>query len=53
MVDAPDRRPAPVESQAEDEAVVASRGPVPSWLITTGSVIFVLAAWQLCGPSAP
>ncbi len=50
MVDALDRRPAPVESQAEDEAVVVPRGPVPRWLITTGSVVFVLMVWQLCGP---
>jgi len=51
MVDALDQRPAPAASQPEDEAVVvAPRGPVPSWLITTGSVVFVLVAWQLCGP---
>jgi ABC-type nitrate/sulfonate/bicarbonate transport system permease component len=51
MADALDRSPAPAASQAEDEAVVvAPRGAVPSWLITTGSVIFVLATWELCGP---
>jgi len=50
MVDALDRRPPPVESQTEDAAVVVPRGPVPSWLITTGSIVFVLVAWQLCGP---
>src|SRR5882762_8493260 len=51
MVDALDRRPAPAASQAEDEAVViAPRSLVPSWLITTGSVVFVLVVWQLCGP---
>ena len=50
MVDALDQRPATVESQAEDEAVVVPRGPVPRWLITAGSVVFVLVAWQLCGP---
>jgi NitT/TauT family transport system permease protein len=51
MADALDRRPAPAASQAEDEAVVvAQRGAVPSWLITTGSVIFVLVTWELCGP---
>jgi ABC-type nitrate/sulfonate/bicarbonate transport system permease component len=49
MVDALNRGPAPPASQAED-AVVAPRGPVPSWLITTGSVVFVLATWELCGP---
>jgi ABC-type nitrate/sulfonate/bicarbonate transport system permease component len=49
MVDALDRGPAPPAKQAED-AVVAPRGPVPSWLITTGSVVFVLVAWELCGP---
>jgi ABC-type nitrate/sulfonate/bicarbonate transport system permease component len=50
MADARDRRPAPAARQAEDEAVVAPRGAVPSWLITTGSVIFVLVTWELCGP---
>src|SRR6202051_4486216 len=51
MVEALDRRPAPVASRADEEAVVvAPRGSVPSWLITTGSVIFVLLIWQLCGP---
>jgi len=51
MVDALDREPAPIAGQAEDEAVVvAPRGGVPSWLITTGSVVFVLVTWQLCGP---
>jgi NitT/TauT family transport system permease protein len=50
MVDALKPGPAPVASQAEDEAVVVPRGPVPNWLITTGSVIFVLLAWQMCGP---
>jgi ABC-type nitrate/sulfonate/bicarbonate transport system permease component len=49
MVDALDRGPAPPASQAED-AVVVPRGPVPSWLITTGSVVFVLVAWELRGP---
>ena len=43
MVDALERETAPVASQAEDEAAaVAPRGQVPSWLITTGSVVFVL-----------
>jgi ABC-type nitrate/sulfonate/bicarbonate transport system permease component len=51
MVDALDRRPTPDAGQAEDEAVVVTpRGSVPSWLITTGSVIFVLLTWELCGP---
>src|SRR5450631_4850711 len=50
MLDALDKSPAPPAAQAEDEVVVAPRGPVPSWLITTGSVIFVLVAWELCGP---
>jgi len=51
MVDALDPRPAPQASQAEEEGVVAApRGPLPSWLITTGSVVFVLLVWQLCGP---
>jgi NitT/TauT family transport system permease protein len=50
MLDAPDRKPASPASQAEDEAVVAPRAPVPSWLITAVSVIFVVAAWELSAP---
>jgi ABC-type nitrate/sulfonate/bicarbonate transport system permease component len=51
MLDALDGRPAPPARQADDEdAVVAPRGPVPSWLITAGSVTFVLLVWELCGP---
>jgi ABC-type nitrate/sulfonate/bicarbonate transport system permease component len=51
MLDALDGRPAPPASQADDEdAVVAPRGPVPGWLITAGSVTFVLLVWELCGP---
>jgi ABC-type nitrate/sulfonate/bicarbonate transport system permease component len=51
MLDAPDRRPAPAASEAPDRAEpVAPRGFVPSWLITTGSVVFVLVTWQLCAP---
>jgi ABC-type nitrate/sulfonate/bicarbonate transport system permease component len=51
MVDTLDRRPAPIATQAEDETVAETpRGPVPSWLITMGSVIFVLLIWQLCRP---
>jgi NitT/TauT family transport system permease protein len=50
MLEALDQRPASHAVQAEDEAVAAPRGPVPRWLITTGSVIFVLAAWELSGP---
>jgi ABC-type nitrate/sulfonate/bicarbonate transport system permease component len=51
MLDALDGRPAPPASQADDEdAVLAPRGRVPSWLITVGSVTFVLLVWELCGP---
>ncbi len=51
MVETLDRRPAPIASQAEDGTVEeAPRGLVPSWLITTGSVVLVLAIWQLCAP---
>jgi ABC-type nitrate/sulfonate/bicarbonate transport system permease component len=51
MLDALDGRPAPPASQADDEdAVVAPRGPIPSWLITAGSVTVVLLVWELCGP---
>jgi ABC-type nitrate/sulfonate/bicarbonate transport system permease component len=51
MVDAVDPRPTPADSPAEHEGGVAvPRGPMPSWLITTGSVVLVLIVWQLCGP---
>jgi NitT/TauT family transport system permease protein len=51
MVDALDPRPTPAAREAEREgAVDTPRGPVPSWLITTGSVVLVLLVWQLCGP---
>jgi ABC-type nitrate/sulfonate/bicarbonate transport system permease component len=57
MVDALDRTPPPVAGHAADDiegegapATVVPRGGVPGWLITTGSVVFVLLAWQLCGP---
>jgi ABC-type nitrate/sulfonate/bicarbonate transport system permease component len=51
MVDALDRRPAPAAGEAEDGAErVTPRGFVPRWLITTGSVVFVLVTWQLCAP---
>jgi NitT/TauT family transport system permease protein len=51
MLDGLDGRPAPPASQADDEdAVVAPRGPVPSWLITAGSVTFFLLVWEICGP---
>jgi taurine transport system permease protein len=48
MHDALDRSPAPAAEEAEDAA--APRGVVPTWLITTGSVVFVLVTWQLCAP---
>jgi ABC-type nitrate/sulfonate/bicarbonate transport system permease component len=51
MVDALDPRPAPPAREIEREDVAdVPRGPVPSWLITTGSVVLVLLVWQLCGP---
>jgi ABC-type nitrate/sulfonate/bicarbonate transport system permease component len=51
MVDALDPRPAqPAREAGHDEVADARRGPVPSWLITSGSVVLVLAVWQLCGP---
>jgi ABC-type nitrate/sulfonate/bicarbonate transport system permease component len=51
MVDTLDRRPAPIANQAEDETAEARpRRLVPSWLITTGSVVLALAIWQLCAP---
>ena len=49
MVDALDPRPTPADRPAEPEAV-APRSPMPNWLITTISVVFVLVVWQLCGP---
>ena len=48
MADAVDSRTAPAASDAEGEPV-KSRRPVPSWLITIGSVTFVLAMWEIFG----
>src|SRR5436305_6182 len=51
MVDALDPRSAPPAREAGHEGLADTpRGPVPSWLITTGSVALVLVVWQLCGP---
>ena len=51
MVDALDPRSAPPAREAGHEGLADTpRGPVPSWLITTGSVVLVLVVWQLCGP---
>jgi ABC-type nitrate/sulfonate/bicarbonate transport system permease component len=48
MADAVDSRTAPAASDAEGE-LVAPRRPVPSWLITVGSVLFVLGLWEFFG----
>jgi NitT/TauT family transport system permease protein len=47
MADAVDSRTAPA-SDAEGE-LVPPRRPVPSWLITVGSVLFVLGLWEFFG----
>jgi NitT/TauT family transport system permease protein len=48
MVDAIDSRATRAASDAEDE-LVELRRPVPSWLITVGSVVFFLAMWEIFG----
>jgi NitT/TauT family transport system permease protein len=50
MLDAIDRDPVPPVSHAEDETAASPPGQVPSWLITMGSVVFVLGTWELCAP---
>jgi NitT/TauT family transport system permease protein len=51
MVDVADRRSATAASEAAGAVVaVAPRRSLPSWIITVGSVMLLLAIWELCRP---
>jgi NitT/TauT family transport system permease protein len=41
--------PASVRAAAPDEAAARPRGPVPSWVITTGSLVALIGAWEIFG----
>ena len=47
MVDVVD--PGSARTETAGEAVAKSRGPVPSWLITTASLVILLGAWEIFG----
>jgi ABC-type nitrate/sulfonate/bicarbonate transport system permease component len=50
MVDAADQRPVQAVSETAEDAVAVGQRRVPRWIITIGSVILVLAGWELCRP---
>jgi len=48
MVDTVDPRPAPAAG-AQPDAVRRQRGPVPNWVITVGSLVVLIGAWEIFG----
>jgi NitT/TauT family transport system permease protein len=52
MVDVVDQGSAAASASAaaEDATAAAPRRTLPSWIITAGSVILLLAVWELCRP---
>jgi ABC-type nitrate/sulfonate/bicarbonate transport system permease component len=48
MVDTVEPRPAPA-ADAQPDAVRRQRGPVPSWMITVGSLVVLIGAWEIFG----
>jgi len=50
MTDAADQRTAAPAADAQHEAAPAPSRTLPTWLITAGSVVLVLLAWELCRP---
>jgi ABC-type nitrate/sulfonate/bicarbonate transport system permease component len=48
MVDTVEPRPAPA-AHAQPDAVRRQRGPVPSWVITVGSLVVLIGAWEIFG----
>jgi ABC-type nitrate/sulfonate/bicarbonate transport system permease component len=48
MVDAVEPRPAPA-ADAQPDAVRRQRGPVPNWVITVGSLVVLIGAWEIFG----
>ena len=48
MVDTVDPRPAPA-ADAQPDAVRRQRGPLPNWVITVGSLVVLIGAWEIFG----
>ena len=48
MVDTVEPRPAPA-ADAQPDAVRRQRGPVPNWVITVGSLVVLIGAWEIFG----
>ena len=48
MVDTVEPRPAPA-AHAQPDAVRRQRGPVPNWVITVGSLVVLIGAWEIFG----
>jgi len=49
MVDTVEPRPAPAAGEAQSEAAARRRGPVPNWVITVGSLVVLIGAWEIFG----
>jgi NitT/TauT family transport system permease protein len=49
MVDVTNRKATPAAGKAEAEADAGRRRQVPAWIITVGSVVFVLLLWEFFG----
>jgi NitT/TauT family transport system permease protein len=48
MVDTVEPRPVPA-AHAQPDAVRRQRGPVPNWVITVGSLVVLIGAWEIFG----
>jgi ABC-type nitrate/sulfonate/bicarbonate transport system permease component len=49
MVDTVDPRTPPAAGQAQPDAAPKQRGPVPNWVITVGSLVVLIGAWEIFG----
>src|SRR5260370_36238468 len=49
MVEGVDPASARAAREPPDEAAGRPRGPVPSWVITTGSLVALIGAWEIFG----
>ena len=48
LVDTVEPRPVPA-AHAQPDAVRRQRGPVPNWVITVGSLVVLIGAWEIFG----
>jgi ABC-type nitrate/sulfonate/bicarbonate transport system permease component len=48
MVDTVEPRPAPA-ADVQPDAVRRQRGPLPNWVITVGSLVVLIGAWEIFG----